>query len=125
MTYLLDTHVFLWWLRNDKRLRPTWKKAISNPRNTVFISVVSAWEMSIKLQLGKLRLRTSLQDCFDDREFRLLDITLAHVLSLHQLPLKHRDPFDRMLVAQAKTEGCTLITDDENILHYHVPVFND
>lgn len=124
MTYLLDTHVFLWWLRNDKRLRSTWKKAISDPGNTVFVSVVSAWEMSIKVQLGKLRLKTSLQECFDEVGFGLLDIMLPHVLALHQLPLKHKDPFDRMLIAQAKTEGCALITDDEKIRQYRVPTFD-
>lgn len=124
MRYLLDTHVFLWWLSSDKRLKVSWIQAISDSRNEVFVSVVSAWEMSIKIQLGKLRLKTPLVECFKDLRFGVLDISLDHILSLNQLPLKHKDPFDRMIIAQARAEQCVLVTDDEKMSEYDVPLLN-
>lgn len=124
MRYLLDTHVFLWWLSLDKRLKEGWKQVISDSSNQVFLSTVSAWEMSIKLQIGKLKLKTPLADCFKDLSFEILDISLDHILTLNQLPLKHKDPFDRMLIAQAKEEQCILVTDDEQIQAYDVPILS-
>lgn len=124
MRYLLDTHVFLWWLSSDKRLKERWKQVISDSQNEIFISAVSAWEIVIKLQLGKLKIETSLADCFKDTNFTVLDISLDHVFNLSQLPLKHKDPFDRMLIAQAMTEQCILITDDQKIKAYAVLVLD-
>lgn len=122
MKFLLDTHVFIWWLSSDKKLKKSWQKLMSDARNLVFVSVVSAWEMSVKLKLGKLRLKKSLEECFKGRDFEILDISLDHVFSFNRLPLKHKDPFDRMLVAQAKTEGCILVTDDQKIKRYKIRV---
>lgn len=124
MRYLLDTHIFIWWLSSDKRLKGSWRQLISDPHNLIFVSVVSAWEMSIKLQLGKLRLKAPLSDCFKDLQFEMLNISLNHVLNLNRLPLKHKDPFDRMLVSQAKVEDCILITDDRKIKQYKVAILD-
>lgn len=112
MKYLLDTHVFLWWLAGDKRLKDSWREVIGNPSVIIFVSVVTAWEMSLKLKTGKLRLKQSLAAYFRDFDFKLLAIELEHVLTFHKLPLHHKDPFDRMLIAQTKVEECTFITDD-------------
>lgn len=120
MRYLLDTHTFLWWLENDKRLNNVIRKVISNPRNVIYVSVVSGWEISIKQKNGKLPLKTTVKVCFEKSYFEVIPITLNHVLQLEKLPLHHRDPFDRILIAQAKEEKLILITTDEKIKRYNI-----
>ena len=122
MGYLLDTQIFLWWLNDDKKLGEKIKKIIANPQNLVFLSVASAWEIILKLKTKKLRLKTSPRKCFENLEFELLDIKLNHVLESHKLPYHHKDPFDRMLIAQARVEKLSLITSDTKIWQYKAPL---
>ena len=120
MRYLLDTHTLLWWLENDKRLKNTFKKVISNPKNVIYISVVSGWEISIKQKKGKLPLKTTVRECFEKSHFETIPITVDHILRQDKLPMHHKDPFDRMLISQAKEENLILVTNDEKIKKYSV-----
>lgn len=120
MKYLLDTHIYLWWLNDDRKLSKQAKNIISNPENIILVSVMSFWEISIKVRAKKLPLKTSFDKLVENLQFDLLPINLEHVASLHKLPLHHKDPFDRMLIAQTKTEDCILITDDSQINQYKV-----
>ncbi len=120
--YLLDTHIFLWSLDEIKRLTKEVVNILKDPRNHIFVSVATAWEISIKNKKGKLPLKTTLEECFRKSNFEILDIQLAHVLNLEKLPILHRDPFDRLLVAQAIVEKLMIITEDEKIKKYDVSV---
>lgn len=122
MNLLLDTHVLLWALDDDPSLSPAARAAIIDGHNLVFVSAVTAWELTIKKALGKLRAPTDeyLQELQRHR-FTPLDITAEHVLAVERLPPHHADPFDRMLVAQAQVEKLTLVTRDERLLSYGVP----
>lgn len=120
--YLLDTHIFLWSLDEIKRLTKEVTNILKDPRNRIFVSVATAWEISIKHKKGKLPLRTTLDECFRKSTFEILDIKLAHALNLDKLPMLHKDPFDRMLVAQAIVEKLMIITEDEKIKKYDVSV---
>lgn len=126
MKFLLDTHAFLWWIGDDARLSPTAKDTISDANNDIFFSVVSAWEMAIKLQSGKLSLKDDLRNFLKknigSNHFSVLPISLAHTLQSTTLRSVHRDPFDRMLIAQAKTEKMQLITRDPEIAKYTVSI---
>lgn len=124
MRYLLDTNAFLWWDTRSDRLPKHIFEIISDPATTIQISMVSLWEIQIKHQLGKLDLSKPLEQIVrEQREkngFRLLTIDLPHVLALSTLPDHHRDPFDRLLIAQAMIEHLTLITNDAQIARYPV-----
>jgi PIN domain nuclease of toxin-antitoxin system len=124
MRLLLDTHVLLWWHDQPARLTETAYDAINDPGNDVFISVVNGWEIQIKAQLGKLTLpkplRVILQEEQATNGFRLLPVTIDHVYALDSFPLHHRDPFDRLLIAQAHQEGLTLVTHDPKLSPYSV-----
>ena len=122
MRYLLDTHILLGWLADNKKLQEKTMELIKNPDNQIFISVASAWEMSIKSKIGKLSLGTSIQDCFESSGFLVLDIVLNHVLELDKLPPYHQDPFNRILIAQAKVEGLILVSDDIKIKKYDLRI---
>lgn len=122
MKYLLDTHIFLWWLTKNPRLRSSVRLIIENPRNQIFISVVNAWEISIKSKIGKLPLKTTLEDAFAEPGFEILPVTISHIFALNKLTLIHKDPFDRMLIAQAIVEKCTILTDDAKFRKYKVAV---
>ena len=120
MRYLLDTSIFLWTLNGDKKLKNGIKKIIQDPKNQIFISIASAWEISIKNRSGKLPLRTTLSKCFEISGFKTLDISLIHVLEFDKLPLykDHKDPFDRILISQSRVGNLTFITTDEKIWKY-------
>ena len=124
MNLLLDTHVFLWFIAGDDRLSKTARSLIEDPANLVFLSQVSLWEMAIKISLGKLSLskpfETLINEQLEENQLQLLGITLQHSVGLISLPFHHRDPFDRMLIAQAQTEQLTLITQDSPISLYDV-----
>lgn len=122
MRYLLDTNIFLWSLNGDRKLKAEAKEVIKDSRNQIFVSIASAWEISIKNRAGKLPLKTTLDKCFEVSNFELLNINLDHVLKLDKLPPYHKDPFDRILISQAKTEGLTLITSDQKIWKYNIDV---
>ncbi len=120
MNLLLDTHVLLWWLSDDKMLGAKARAAIANPDVQVFVSAASAWEISIKMTLGKLDAPENLEEALDTSGFTPLPITIDHALAAGRLPEHHRDPFDRMLIAQAQLERLTLVTHDGAFGHYDV-----
>jgi PIN domain nuclease of toxin-antitoxin system len=117
---LLDTQAFLWWMSAARRLSRPARAAIAAPHNQVHLSIATAWEIAIKRGLGKLRIDGDIAAALDSEAFTLLPIALTHVEALQKLPLLHRDPFDRMLIAQANVEGMPLVTCDEEIARYAV-----
>lgn len=122
MRLLLDTHALLWTLLERKRLSATATEAIEDGANDVFVSVVSVWEIEIKLAKGKLPIPGTLKEALSEQRFESLPVTLRHVLAVESLPRHHRDPFDRMLIAQAQLDGLTLVSSDSEIRHYPVAV---
>ncbi len=118
---LLDTHVFLWWRADDPRLQQPARSAITQA-DLVFVSAASAWEAAIKAFLGKLDLPDTLESGVEDSGFSKLTITFSHAEAAAALPPHHSDPFDRMLVAQARAEGLTLVTHDRKLEPYDVPI---
>lgn len=122
MKLLLDTHVVLWWLDDPAILSTPAKTAIADPQNDVLVSAAVAWEIPIKRALGKLTAPSDFESAIQFSGFQPMSITVAHALAAGGLPAHHRDPFDRMLVAQALLEECTLVSRDPNIVLYNVPV---
>ena len=122
MNLLLDTHALLWWLADDPSLSDSARSTIADPENTVFLSAVVVWEIRIKQGIGKLELPDNFRQAFDDEQFVDLPVTVVHAHALADLPPLHRDPFDRMLVAQAKVEGMAVVTRDPTIRAYGVRV---
>ena len=118
--FLLDTHVLLWWLADDPSLSPKARSLIGDEKNLVFVSAASVWEIVIKKALKKLEAPDDLEAALEENNFKELPITLRHALAIGHLPNHHQDPFDRMLVAQAKCEFLTLITADEKLMRYEV-----
>jgi PIN domain nuclease of toxin-antitoxin system len=126
MKYLLDTHTFLWWNSQSTRLSKVAFSLIQAKANTLLLSLASVWEIQIKLQLGKLNLPAPLAEIIERQQtnnnIELLPIHLSHILALHNLPNHHRDPFDRMLIAQAQVENLVLISDDPMFAKYSIEV---
>lgn len=126
MKALLDTHIFIWAVSLPQQLSLQVRQLIEDPDNEVLVSVASAWEMAIKVSTGKLKLRIGgpvavfAQRKLVEHRMTLLPIELAHLAKLEKLPLHHRDPFDRLLVAQAIAEDATLITVDAQLRRYKV-----
>jgi PIN domain nuclease of toxin-antitoxin system len=124
---LLDTHAFIWWLFEDPKLSRAAHAAIADPANHVFVSAASVCEIAIKLSMNKLPVPSDLdQELFATLAgtgFRALPVTLQHAYAVRHLPWHHRDPFDRLLVAQSRLEGMTLITNDARLRHYEVDTF--
>jgi PIN domain nuclease of toxin-antitoxin system len=128
MTLLLDTHTFLWWLEGSRKLGRRARATIGAAESAVWVSAATAWEIAIKMALGRLALREPPETCLP-REilhsgFQTLAISVAHALAVRALPLHHADPFDRMLVAQAEAEGMTLVTADSIFERYGVPTLD-
>ncbi len=121
---LLDTHTFLWWLADNTRLGPKTKEIISDPRNEVFVSAATTWEISIKRSIGKLQAPEDMDNIAEEEGFIPLPISLFHGDQAGQLPDHHKDPFDRMLIAQAQAEGLVIITCDEKFPPYNIRLFN-
>jgi len=117
---LLDTHVLLWWLSDDSLLGEASRQAISNPRNQVYVSAASTWEISIRKSTGKLAAPEDLDAIVECEGFDKLPITLFHGDQAGLLPEHHKDPFDRMLVAQAQSDGLVIVTNDEKITQYNI-----
>lgn len=116
MRVLLDTHALLWWLDGDARLSPAAFDAINDRRNEINVSAASAWEIATKVRLGKLpgavQVAEQFSEFLEEQGFETLDITPEHAIEAGRMPGVHRDPFDRILVAQAKLEGMILISNE-------------
>lgn len=124
MRLLLDTHTFLWWVGGDKHLSDKVIEHIGDVKNEIFFSVASSWEIGIKYELKKLSLPMTPEVFIPEHlelcQFSVLPINLCHTLIIRELPWHHKDPFDRMLVAQAKAENMALITADETLKQYDI-----
>jgi len=121
MNLLLDTHVVIWWLTDDPSLSDDIKSSLDHEPD-VYVSSATVWEVAIKQSIGKLTEPTDLPERIRDSGFRELPITSEHAIVAGRLPLIHRDPFDRMLVAQARCGDLTLVTRDPEIHKYDVPL---
>ena len=118
MKLLLDTHILLYALTEPERLVRKRSESIENPANAVFVSAVSIAEIAIKASIGKLRVDIDLLAAVDEAGFEWLDFSPQEAMQLAELPLHHRDPFDRMLVVQSKVNNLTLVTDDSKLADY-------
>jgi PIN domain nuclease of toxin-antitoxin system len=121
---LIDSHVLLWFAQADPALSPEARQAIFDDANDALVSVASIWELEVKRAKGTLQVPADVGARLDPAGFGLLRIDLDHVIRAAELPPHHRDPFDRMLVAQAQSEGAVLVTGDDALAAYDVPVMN-
>jgi PIN domain nuclease of toxin-antitoxin system len=122
MNILLDTHILLWHLADNPKLSREQSAAIENPKNQLFFSIVSLWEMAIKSSIGKLELLHSI-DKLVPSEIRILGLEMSHIKKVQTMPLHHRDPFDRMIISQAMMENLFVMTDDANFKYYDIEIF--
>ncbi len=123
MKVLLDTHILLWWLADDRRLSKMARTVLADPANEVFVSVVSLWELAIKTASGKLDVSVAeVAAVLKEGDYSVLPVHERHVLSLAGLPPHHGDPFDRMLIAQAMADSLRLLTQDRVLARYGDPV---
>jgi PIN domain nuclease of toxin-antitoxin system len=124
MRAILDTHVFLWWNTDDPKLSTSIREIIADGRNTLYLSAASAWEIAIKAERGRLTLPAPPQEYVTDRlalhSIQALPITLRHALQVYALPVHHRDPFDRLLVAQGQIEDLPILTADRTFARYDI-----
>ncbi len=124
MNLLIDSHTFAWWRDEPRKLSPVAFAEISNPNNDIFLSVVTVWELQIKIALNKFAIKGGLQNTVNDEQqnngFQILPVELSHALYLENLPLHHKDPFDRLLISQAIVENMTLVTADAEFTKYQV-----
>ena len=118
MRLLLDTHILLWWLANSASLSDRARELIADPDNAVFVSAVSLWEIRLKQSLGKLQLPSDFEERLAGESFESLPLLAAHAREVASLPWHHRDPFDRMLIAQARVAELALLTADETAALY-------
>jgi PIN domain nuclease of toxin-antitoxin system len=126
MRALLDTHTFLWWITDNRKLSPGVRKVIGDGSNELFLSAASGWEIAIKAQIGRLQLPDK-PELFISEQMVIngiqgLSIEISHAVHVYTLPAHHRDPFDRMLVSQAQLEGLPILTADPKISLYAVKV---
>jgi|SRR3989344_921586 len=119
---LLDTQVFLWWMGKSKKLSKDVASIIRNSRTNVYVSVGSIWEMVIKAAKGKLKIPKNIKGGIERSGFAILPIELSHVLEIAILPLFHKDPFDRLLIAQSRSERLTLVTSDRKMWKYKLSI---
>jgi PIN domain nuclease of toxin-antitoxin system len=124
MRILFDTHAFLWWFDAPERLSEDARHACLDPNNELLLSVVTLWEIQVKRQIGKLTLTRPLREIVEEQErtngTHLIAVRPEHVYALDALPLLHRDPFDRLLIAQANAEGAALLSMDSSFSGYPV-----
>lgn len=127
MRLLLDTHAFIWMLEAPEKLSEKVIQAHNDPANTLYLSVASLWEIQIKTAIGKLDMDVPLAQIVREQlqgdRFQLLDIRAEHVLALEDLPRHHGDPFDRLLIGQARVEGLPLVSIDSVFAQYPVELF--
>jgi len=119
---LLDTHALLWWALDDPKLSAAARDVIADPGSRVSVSAASMWEISTKSARGRLPVKGDLRGILARQPIHPLPITADHAWAAGQLPLHHRDPFDRILVAQAQLEGLTIVTRDPDIVRYQVAI---
>ncbi len=117
---LLDTHTFLWCLSDVEQLAEDTRTTIADPHNDVFVSAITGWEIAVKRAKGRLVAPDNLSVLVEERGFTHLPLTFHHAEQAGSLPMHHRDPFDRLLIAQARTEGLILVTRDDHIRRYDV-----
>ena len=126
MNLLLDTHTFIWWAANPSKLSPDSEAALLDVTNTLYLSLASIWELQIKLQIGKLTLPKPLSNLVQNQQrvndLHLLTIEPSHIYSLADLPLHHKDPFDRLIIAQALAEKLTVVSADGKFAAYSVGI---
>ena len=126
MKVLLDTHTFLWWISNDTRLSSRAREIISNGNNELLLSAASGWEIAIKVRLGRLQLPYEPERFIPEQlvinAIQSLPIKISHALHTYSLPIYHRDPFDRIIIAQAQLEGLPILTSDPQIAKYKVEI---
>jgi PIN domain nuclease of toxin-antitoxin system len=121
MNYLIDAHILLWYIVGDERINSEIQTKIENKSNSIFLSNASLWEIAVKVSIGKLKLNGSLNDLkhyLDEKGFKVLDYDFADLEILLKLPFHHQDPFDRLIIAQAKTKSLEIITNDNQVLKY-------
>jgi PIN domain nuclease of toxin-antitoxin system len=119
---LLDTHALIWWMADAPELPDRARSAIADRSNEVMVSIASLWEIVIKRALGKLEFPEDLETTLTAEGFGLLPVGLAHLRALESLPVLHRDPFDRMLVAQALADGLVMVSGDPAVARYGAPI---
>jgi PIN domain nuclease of toxin-antitoxin system len=122
LSYLLDIHTLLWWLANNQNLSFSAVEIIANSENQIFVSAVTAWEISIKKAINKLDAPDDLEKALEVNNFYQLPITIKDGLIIEKLPLYHKDPFDRMLIAQAINHDLTIIIRDSYFQQYPVKI---
>ncbi|MGE0255337.1 MAG: type II toxin-antitoxin system VapC family toxin [Alphaproteobacteria bacterium] len=125
MSLLLDTHVVLWWLTDDRRLGAAARERIADPRDDIRVSAVAIWEAAIKWRIGRLDVAIPPErfvEALHAQNFGELAVTFTHAAQVGRLPLYHRDPFDRLMIVQAQIEGLSLVTADAAFAAYDVPV---
>lgn len=119
---LFDTHSFIWWADEPAKLSPAALSALEDENNRLYLSDASIWEMQIKVQLGKIKLKLPLPDLIESQKrnngVEVLPITTEHILALEKLPFQHKDPFDRLLIAQSIVENFTIVTLDPEFSAY-------
>lgn len=120
MRYLLDTHVLLWWLTDPEKIKNDAQEIIRNRASDIFVSSASLWEMAIKKSIGKLTLPHNLLETIASENFKLLPIMPDESLGVADLPFLHSDPFDRLLIIQAKLNDLVIITNDTKVAEYPV-----
>jgi PIN domain nuclease of toxin-antitoxin system len=123
MDLLLDTHAFIWYVEDNKKLPKATRRIIEGKDNDLYISIAAFWEMSIKMQLGKLSIAKDLEATIEEAEslgFLTLPIEPSHIIKLHSLKLHHRDPFDRIIAAQALNDKMHLVSADDIFDSYKV-----
>ena len=125
---LLDTHIFIWWADKPEKLSPAVLSALEDETNELLLSVASVWQMQLKMQLGKLKLSLPLQELIrnqqETNDLNVSPVALPHVLALDALPFHHKDPFDRLLIAQSIVEGLTIVSADSQFSAYGVQLLH-
>lgn len=124
MKILVDTHALLWLITDNKKLSEKSRTYFINPENDLFFSMASFWEICIKVSIGKLTLSKNWEQTIKDElaynSVKLLPISTAHCFQVTKLPFYHRDPFDRLIIAQAISEGCHVMSIDDHFVHYPI-----
>ena len=121
MNVLLDTHTFIWWLNDSRKLSERARRVISDSNNRIFVSHATQWEIAIKSAIGRLTFPVEkLEQEVEGNGFELLSLNTQHIMQIAHLPMYHRDPFDRLLIAQAQNESLTLLSRDEMFASYDV-----